>query len=58
MDWHTAGVICEEIYGVELNTAEGYFVCPDCGEILYECDGRTHDWGSCPVCDFNWEADV
>lgn len=58
MDWYTAGVICEEIYGVELNTAEGYFVCPDCGEPLFYEDWERHCWDSCPVCNFEWEVDT
>lgn len=49
--WLEATVMCEELYGVEVNMKEGYFICPDCSEPIYECDWREHDdWEVCPVC--------
>ena len=49
MDWLVAGTYCEEEYGMSLNTEEGYFVCPECGEPLYEDDWKRHDWETCPI---------
>lgn len=50
--WHDTATFCEAIYGVALDTEEGYFVCPNCGEPIYECDWEDHeDWCKCPVCD-------
>ena len=50
-DWHTAGTYCEEVYGIALDTKEGYFVCPSCGEMIYEDDWHDHDdWEVCPIC--------
>ena len=50
--WLEAAVMCEELYGAEVNMKEGYFVCPSCGEVVYECDWREHDdWEVCPVCE-------
>ena len=56
--WHEAGTYCEEVYGMTMNTKEGYFVCPECGEPIYEEDWRKHDeWDVCPICGFNfWEG--
>ena len=39
-DWLVAGTYCEEEYGMTLNTEEGYFVCPECGEP-YVAGGQT-----------------
>ena len=46
--WLEAGVYCEEVFGMSLNTNEGYFVCPECGEPLYEDDWKRHWWGNLP----------
>lgn len=54
MTWFEAGVCCEEFYGMSLNTAEGYFVCPECGEPLYNTDYPSHCWDECPVCGFEF----
>lgn len=56
--WLEAGTYCEETYGMTLNTKEGYFVCPECGEPIYEEDWHEHDeWDICPICGFNfWEG--
>lgn len=54
--WLEAGTYCEEVYGMTLNTKEGYFVCPECGEPIYETDWGEHpDWSECPICGFMFE---
>ena len=30
--WLEAGTQCEVEFGMRLDTKEGYFVCPECGE--------------------------
>lgn len=56
--WLEAAVMCEELYGVEVNMREGYFVCPYCHDVIYECDWRDHDdWSMCPVCENIFEED-
>ena len=52
--WLEAGIYCEETYGMTLNVTEGYFVCPECGEPLFEEDWRNHDWNECPICGFEF----
>ena len=53
--WFEAGTYCEEIYGVDLDTKEGYFICADCGEPIYKEDWREYDdWAVCPICGFNF----
>lgn len=54
MDWLSAGTYCEEVYGMTLNTKEGYFVCPECGEPLDAEDWPHHDWSECPICGFDF----
>ena len=56
--WLEAGTYCEETYGMTLNTTEGWFVCPECGEPILEEDWYNHDdWDVCPICEFNfWEG--
>lgn len=52
--WLEAAVMCEELYGTEVNMKEGWFVCPECGELLLCEDWEHHCWESCPICDFNF----
>ena len=56
LSWLTAAVYCEEVYGVQVDMNEGFFVCPECGELIYECDWDAYsDWSVCPICEFNFE---
>jgi predicted RNA-binding Zn-ribbon protein involved in translation (DUF1610 family) len=53
--WLTAAVYCEETFGVQVDMAEGFFVCPECGELIYECDWDAYsDWDCCPICEWNF----
>ena len=53
--WFEAGTYCEETYGMTMNTKEGYFVCPECGEPIFEEDWKDHDdWEVCPICGFGF----
>ena len=52
--WLEAGVYCEETFGVDMNAKEGFFVCPECGELLFEDDFKEHCWDTCPICDFEF----
>jgi predicted RNA-binding Zn-ribbon protein involved in translation (DUF1610 family) len=52
--WLEAAVYCEETFGVYVNMKEGFFICPECGEPIYECDWSNHDWDECPICGWNF----
>lgn len=53
--WFEAGTYCEETYGMTMNAKEGYFVCPECGEPIFEEDWKDHDdWEVCPICGFGF----
>lgn len=53
--WLEAATYCEEELGTPVNTAEGWFICPDCGEPVYEEDwDRDWDWERCPICGFEF----
>jgi hypothetical protein len=53
--WLEAAVYCEETFGVHVNMKEGFFICPECGEPIYECDWDAYsDWECCPICDWNF----
>ena len=54
IDWLVVATYCEEEYGMPLNTKEGYFVCPECGEPLFIEDWPKHDWEICPICGFEF----
>lgn len=59
LSWLTAAVYCEETFGVQVDMADGFFVCPECGELIYESDWDEHpDWSVCPICEFNFEEDA
>lgn len=56
--WHTAAIYCEEVYGVHLDSNEGFFICPEYGEPLFCEDWREHDsWEVCPICGGMFEED-
>ena len=55
LTWLEAGTYCEETFGVTLMIKEGFFVCPECGEPIFEEDWRDHDdWETCPICGFEF----
>lgn len=56
MNWHTAAVMCEELYGVHVDMKEGFFICPECSEPIYESDWEDYlEWDECPACGFLFE---
>lgn len=55
MNWKEAAHLCEIIYGAYVNWDERFFICPECGEPIYEVDWKDIDLSFCPVCEFIWE---
>ena len=54
--WAQAAEFCSKEYGSYINYEEKYFICPECGDPIYECDWETYYyfWNLCPVCEFNF----
>ena len=46
----------EDVYGVQFDREEGFVVCPECEEPLYDCDWDKSDFINedcnfvCPIC--------
>lgn len=59
--WREAAVYCYDNFGVQVNWEEKFFICPECGEPVYECDWineidfKSGGWLYCPICQVNFE---
>lgn len=42
MNWEKAAKLCEELFGTFIDWEERFFLCPECGEPIYECDFSDH----------------
>ena len=52
--WNYVANFVENTYETQVDWEERFFVCPECGEPIYECDWANHnDWEICPVCGFD-----
>lgn len=53
--WRIAATTAEEIFGAFVNYEERFFICPECGEPIYEEDWEDEFFEDCicPVCEFN-----
>ena len=55
--WYDIARKCAEDYGSQVDYEEGFFVCPECGEPIYECDWSESELRNkdgeyiCPVCE-------
>lgn len=52
--WEEAAAAIEEIYGGVVDYNERFFVCPECGEPIYEDDWLTCAFICCPICGFEF----
>jgi len=53
--WEKIALELERTYGVQVDWEERFYICPECGEPIYECDWSTDDLEcGCPVCGFSW----
>ena len=55
--WYEAAEFCEKTYGIYVDLDEGFFICPECAEPIYECDWENHDWATCPICEFEFQGE-
>lgn len=54
MAWTVNAYIADMFYGESVNYEERFYVCPNCGEPIYECDWSEKDLEDflCPICEF------
>lgn len=52
--WKDMAVFCEVTFGSHVDYEEGFFECPECGEMIYRSDWEDYDYTNCPVCEFNF----
>lgn len=52
--WEAKAKIAEEVYGSFVDWDERFYICPECGEPVYECDWTGAEFIDilCPICDF------
>ena len=52
--WEKVARYCQEEYGIHIDWEDRFFICPECGEPIYECDWEDDELSGCPVCEFCW----
>ena len=57
-DWNEFAEAVQSVYGGEVDFEEGYARCPECDEPILKCDWPKHNFATCPVCEWNIEADM
>ena len=56
LTWTDAAKYCEEVFGTYVDWDEGFFICPECDEPIYDVDWEDHgEWNMCPVCECIFE---
>lgn len=52
--WKENAYIIETFFGGEVNWEERYYICPECGDCVYEkdWDGSILAVHLCPICEF------
>ena len=52
--WERNAEIAMRVYGSGIDFEERFYVCPDCGEVIYECDWSDEELSEefCPICGF------
>jgi len=62
MCWEKLAARVEKLYGTHVNWRDGFFLCPECGEPIYQIDWNDEDYTKgrffhgrlrlyCPVCE-------
>ena len=51
--WKDRAEQVEEDYGTLVDYTERFFICPECGEPVYECDWDSEELATyiCPICE-------
>ena len=52
--WEDNAKCVEQFYGAYVDWEERFYICPECGEPVYECDWSNEDFCDwlCPVCGY------
>ena len=55
--WESRAKYVELVFGAYVNWEERFYVCPECGEPVYECDWDVNDLcdAICTICGFDDE---
>lgn len=53
MMWEKNAKEVEKVYGEFVDWEEKFYICPECGEPVYECDWDESDLSRflCPICE-------
>lgn len=56
-EWKDNAIYVEEECGAFVDYEEGFYICPECNEPVYECDWNARQLAEyvCPICE--WEGD-
>ena len=52
--WEQTARYVRETFGTQVDWYERFFICPECGEPIYECDWAGDTFEVCPVWEFDW----
>ena len=53
MKWSEVAKVVENDFGMQVDWEERFFACPECQDIVYECDFNKNivlALGYCPIC--------
>lgn len=52
--WESNAKYVGRVYGSFVDWDERFYICPECGEPVYECDWDENDLSDaiCPICGF------
>ena len=55
--WESRAKYVEQVFGGYVDWEERFYLCPECGEPVYECDWDENELCDeiCPICGFNDE---
>lgn len=54
MTWKEMALYCLDIYGVQVDWEEEFFICPECGEPILKEDWTDDELENCPICEYPW----